>query len=359
MDLSPNDIRNYEFDSQMRGYDKDDVRDFLEQIATALETAKQQELKLSMEIDSLKTQLSGLRQFEDTIKSAAIDARRNADMTVGNAKKEAELIVARARTDADEIIGSRASKVTQVEDQITKLQLTKKSYITKLRNLIKSHMEMVEELSADDQTATSSDDGIVVTESADVTRDKFETISNEPSSLEPIKSEEVNATDTIVPPKATVDEAISQEPSTVTDSEQPDVTSDQNKSADSPVDPELAAALESYKGELPQAKDDDTKNPEQETPAPSIDGGFIETTARAEDIPDGFISMNSENSEKNSTDKIKTELGNQAEETEHNAIDIDKVEPDKKQPMNTEDLANELDKVAAKFEEEMDKAAKA
>ena len=75
MDLSPNDIRGYEFPNQMRGYDKDEVDNFLEQVANAFEEMKQQNLKYSMEIESLKSQLSGLKQFEDTIKSAAIDAR--------------------------------------------------------------------------------------------------------------------------------------------------------------------------------------------------------------------------------------------------------------------------------------------
>ncbi|MBD3258735.1 DivIVA domain-containing protein, partial [candidate division GN15 bacterium] len=32
MDLSPNDVRNYEFPSQMRGYDKEEVNNFKEQV---------------------------------------------------------------------------------------------------------------------------------------------------------------------------------------------------------------------------------------------------------------------------------------------------------------------------------------
>ncbi|MFQ5452850.1 MAG: DivIVA domain-containing protein, partial [Candidatus Zixiibacteriota bacterium] len=93
MDLSPNDIRNQEFSNKMRGYDKEDVDNFLEKVAEALENARQENLKLSMEIDSLNTQITGLKQFEDTIKNAAIDARRNADLTIANAKKEADLIL--------------------------------------------------------------------------------------------------------------------------------------------------------------------------------------------------------------------------------------------------------------------------
>ena len=91
MDLSPNDIRNYEFPTQLRGYEKDEVDKFKDQVAEAIEQLKQENLKYSMEIESIKGQLSGLRQFEDAIKSAAIDARRNADLTIANAKKKPSL----------------------------------------------------------------------------------------------------------------------------------------------------------------------------------------------------------------------------------------------------------------------------
>ncbi len=61
MDLSPNDIRNYEFSNQMRGYDKEEVDSFLDKIAEGLENLKQDNLKLSMEIDSLRSQISAFK----------------------------------------------------------------------------------------------------------------------------------------------------------------------------------------------------------------------------------------------------------------------------------------------------------
>ncbi|MBU8933351.1 MAG: DivIVA domain-containing protein [candidate division Zixibacteria bacterium] len=335
MDLSPNDIRNYEFDTQMRGFDKEDVRSFLEDVATVLEGMKQQDLKLSMEIDSLKTQLSGLRQFEDTIKSAAIDARRNADLTVDNAKKEAELIVTRAKTEADEIIGSRASKVAHFEDQINQLQLTKKSYLAKLRNLIQSHLEMIEELSSDESEVSDPEDRVEVTESSDVTREKMEIISDEPPSPDPIRSEEANADDTIDPASSTTDE------------EEPEQAED----ADKPVDPELAAALESYRTDQPRSSDDETQPPRSTEPAIPKVGELVETTALSTDIPEGFVVEGDDSSDKSSTDKVPTEEYGQSDSVEPNAVDIDR-----KPALSPDDLAGELDKVAAKFEEEMDKA---
>ena len=133
MDITPNDIRNFEFGSQMRGYDKEEVDSFLDKIAYGLEEMKQESLKQSMEIDSVKTQLSGLREFEETIKSAAIDARRNADMTIETAKREGDLILSKARSEAEQILESRTSQINELENQIAKLQMSKKSYLGKLR----------------------------------------------------------------------------------------------------------------------------------------------------------------------------------------------------------------------------------
>ncbi len=104
MSLSPNDIRNYEFPTQMRGYDKEEVDSFLDTIATSLENMKQDALKLSMENDSIKSQLESLKQFEDSIKGAAIDARKNADATMANAKDEAETLLADAKTKDDNLV---------------------------------------------------------------------------------------------------------------------------------------------------------------------------------------------------------------------------------------------------------------
>ena len=344
MDLSPNDIRNYEFANQMRGYSKDEVDDFLELVAAALEAVKQENLKLSMEIDSLKTQLAGLRQFEDIIKSAAIDARRNADLTVANAKKEAELILSRAKTEAMEIIGSRAKKVGEIEDQITKLQLAKKSYLSKLRNLIKSHLEVLEEVAAE------SKGRLEVTESTEFSRQKLETIATKPHQSGPIKTEEASVAEQTAATEVT--------PAAPLPAAAEDVSGDQAPLGDQPVDPELAAALEKYqRKEKPAAEQEQASQPTQHAPAP---GEIVETSARAEDIPEGFVAAKADDTADDDTGEIVADADSQQDATEHRAIDVDPpadtAEGDSK--MAPDNLANELDRVAAKFEEEMDRADK-
>jgi len=337
MELSPNDIRGYEFRNQMRGYDREEVDRFLDQVADALEEAKQQNLKLSIEMESLKSQVAGLKQFEDTIKSAAIDARRNADMTVATAKQEAAMIITRAESEAESIIVDRTREIGDIESQITRLGLTRKSYLSKIRNLIQSHLEMVDEIDSGEMPREQAESRITVTESKDITTETRETVAQqpippqeEPEPEEEPSTESQSAEDNLA---AELKQAI----------QDPDLT----QTSEQTIDPELAAALESYKRVAAR------KAAEQQTshhrPVAPPQGVVIETNRLAEEIPEGFVAKES-NLDDVSTDKV---LVSQTAR-KLNANDSGGF----RKPISPDELAGELDEVAVRFEEEIDKAAK-
>jgi cell division initiation protein len=353
MDLTPNDIRSHEFSSQMRGYDKEEVDGFLEQAANALDTLKQENLRLSMELDSVKTQLTGMREFEDTIKDAAIDARRNADMTVANARKEAELILQRASAEADKIIGARSRQVSELEDQISKLEVMKKSYLSKLRSMMNSHMDALDEiarlgikreLSTDTHEEVTHEERIEVTESSEVRRNTFETVATRPSPNPAIRTEEANAAEQIVPadPRAVTT------PPPVARTIPP--VPPQAPPASAALDPELAAALESYTRQVHSRNEDfgmgsstsrQTVTAVAPAPAP---GEFVETNLRAEDVPLGFISNEPlrEPVDERATDKVHVPPPYHATPAEPHSLDVlAAAEPgEPKKVVNPEDLAD-------------------
>ncbi|MCK4302060.1 MAG: DivIVA domain-containing protein [candidate division Zixibacteria bacterium] len=371
MDLSPNDIRNYEFPSQMRGYSKDDVDSFLETVAVALEQVKQENLKLSMETDSLKSQLTGLRQFEDTIKSAAIDARRNADMTISNAKKEAELILIQAKSEAEKVIESRTRELQRFEAQLARAGMVKKSYFAKLQSLIKSHLDMVESIAGDARPsdirgddypesteAAGRADSIEVTESSEVDRRTMETVAGGPSPSEPLAMEEANAAERIVtvedntstPPTPDDEAAYAEMAATADDS----VTTVEEEPK--PIDPELATALQHYQ-QTQTEQPGETASPDANTEPTPEQGVFVETDRRAEDVPPGFVVKESDaavllqdDQSDPATDRVQVSGSRAADQSSGATGEQDQtIAPGK--------LADELDKVVAKFEEEMDKAA--
>jgi cell division initiation protein len=324
MEMSPNDIRNFEFSTHMRGYDKDAVDNFREQVAQTIEALKQENLRLSMECESVRLQLNGLKQFEDAIKNAAIDARRNADMTVANAKHEAELIVSRATNEAEQVLSGRAQRHAELESSIQKLELTRKSYLSKLRQLIGSHLEWVQELAqaelpeaqrtqaksqpqSQQQHQLQQEDRIEITDTKEMTAQTRETVATVPSKQGLAKTEEANAASKIVE----VDHTITNRQ--VTDAVRAVV---QEEEQPKQIDPELASALENYRkvGEAAAQKEKSESNVQ--------------------------------------TGKVKTAPTNPAEYAQIN------LDGPAGQQDQGNDLAKVLDNVVSKFEEEMDKAAK-
>lgn len=325
MELTPNDIRGYKFPNQMRGYDKDEVDNFVEQVASALEQAKQEILKLSMELESTKGQLTSLKQFEDTIKGAAIDARRNADNTIAAAKAEAEQILVRARAEGEKAMAARTEQIDLLENQMAKLEMTRKSYVTKLRGTIESHLEIIEEIISEEAVANAAAEmarqprksDIEVTASNEVDSKNRETVATQPSEEKGIKTEEANAPDPSVNTSVDHLEQIASA-----------------AAADASMDPEIVKALKQY-------QEDSSEVASKAQPSAPAPDSMVETTARAEDVPPEFVAAGQERS----TGKVEI---NSSENEKAKAA------PAKASPEN---LSAALDEVAAKFEEEMDKAA--
>jgi cell division initiation protein len=341
MDFSPNDIRNADFPATMRGYDKQEVKKYLEQVATALEKSKQDNLRLSMEIDSLKTQITGLRSFEDTIKSAAIDARRNADATIASAKKEAEQILSHARKESEAAIGSRAGKIQEIERQLETLELTKKSYIGRFRMLLQSHLEIIDEISSGSTAGsfvpTELQDSIQVTDSSDITRKTRENISTHPATAEAVHVEEANAVGSIVSMRAA--------------GHQPTV-----EPTGGPVDPELAAALEQYAHH-------GGKKPESERTTYSRSSQHSQQSTPHEEISFGPEPHGNDHNHLPADASARPEIITTSDKSMgSNVISFEQLgSPMSSAPgsqMGPESLAAELDRVVAKFEEEMAKAEK-
>ena len=339
MSLTPNDIRSYEFSGQMRGYDKEEVDNFLEQIAQEFELTKQENVKLLMELDALRMQVSNLKQNEEVIKNAAIDARRNADLTMNSAKKDAQALLNRAKEEIQRISALKNKKIQEIDQHIKRIEQNRKSYLGKLRTLVSSHLELVEKESVSevrDVLATGGD--IRVTESKDITSNKMETISG------PVLDEK---TEVSMELRTTVhEEPMIDETERVEEG-----------------DPELADALRKYKqvkeAHPPYIKEEDEDKPE---PIPSLASPkkkWMETTTRAEEVPQGFVTK-----DEAEPAALARRSPSNSQSMEPNPMLMEDIEATQAAPTpktnrtGKVDVAKEFDEIAAKFNEEMDKAEK-
>ncbi len=336
MSLTPNDLRSFEFSNQMRGYDKEEVDNFLEQIAQELEQAKQENVKLSMEADSLRMQVSNLKQNEEIIKSAAIDARRNADQTMGNAKKEAMTLLAKAKEEVEKIATLKNKKIQEIEQHIKKIEQNRKTYLGKLRTLVSSHLDLVEKESVSElREAISPGGDLKIIESKDITSEKMETIGG---------AIQDDKTEVPMELRTTVHGDSADEP-------------DRVEEADTALTEALRRHQQVKETKPPYIKDKDEDRPE---PIPSLASPkkkWAETTARAEEVPPGFVAKDVNQSAMPQRPNPTNMEPNPVLMEEMEAATSSKT-PSKTGRTGKVDVAKEFDEIAAKFNEEMDKAEK-
>lgn len=96
MPLTPLDIHNKEFSKGFRGYDEDEVNEFLDQLIKDYEMLIREKKNLEDKVASLNERLSHFSSIEETLNKSIVVAQEAAEEVKGNAQKEAKLIIREA-----------------------------------------------------------------------------------------------------------------------------------------------------------------------------------------------------------------------------------------------------------------------
>lgn|SRR5690554_3466212 len=144
MALTPLDIHNKEFSRGMRGYDQDEVNEFLDQVMKDFELVIREKKELKREIELLEDKLTHFSNIEETLNKSILVAQQTADEVKGNATKESKLIVREAEKNADRIINEALEKARRIEIEVEELKKQGKVFRTRLKMLIEAQLELVE-----------------------------------------------------------------------------------------------------------------------------------------------------------------------------------------------------------------------
>ncbi|MEB3100614.1 DivIVA domain-containing protein [Ferviditalea candida] len=145
MPLTPLDIHNKEFGRRMRGYDEDEVNEFLDQIIKDYEALIRENKEMQNEMSILKEKIEHFSIMEETLSKTIIVAQEAADEVKNNAKKEAQLIVKEAEKNADRIINESLSKSRKIALEMEELKKQASIYRTRFRALLEAQLEMLKD----------------------------------------------------------------------------------------------------------------------------------------------------------------------------------------------------------------------
>ncbi|HIZ53521.1 DivIVA domain-containing protein [Enterococcus eurekensis] len=127
MALTPLDIQNKSFQTKMRGYEKDEVDDFLDLIVRDYEDAVQKNRELEKALKHAEEKLEYFNELKDALNQSIIVAQDTADKVKTSASKESEVIVTSAQNKANEMVAKaekRADSLTRAAEEKAKEILT-------------------------------------------------------------------------------------------------------------------------------------------------------------------------------------------------------------------------------------------
>ena len=187
MALTPLDIHNKEFHVKLRGYDQDEVNDFLDQVIKDYEQALKENERLT---DSLKQNQEKLKYFndlKDSLNQSIIVAQEAADKVKANSQREAEIINREAQKQGQDIIDQANEKARHILDEASKkdkklavdtddLRNQARIFRQKLQVMMESQLEVVKGSEWDEickQSDTSSFEEIQEAIRKDESLDKY------------------------------------------------------------------------------------------------------------------------------------------------------------------------------------------
>ena len=157
MPIRPIDIRRKEFKNGFRGYDANQVDDFLDAVADEYERNYTENQRMREEISSLRDRLQQFEDLEGSIRAALVhaeqasnDLRRAASSEAEDlrqsARREAEFTIKEAQTRSHQILADSSSRVERVQDSYEALQEAKRSFTNDFRHLLKTYTDMMESM---------------------------------------------------------------------------------------------------------------------------------------------------------------------------------------------------------------------
>ncbi|HEV8621153.1 MAG TPA: DivIVA domain-containing protein [Nitrospiraceae bacterium] len=160
MRITPLDIQQMVFNVSFRGYDKEEVNRFLEELAQTVESLNRDHAVQQEKIIFLEQQLAELKRTEATLSNTLLSAQSLADDVKRNAQREADLVIKEAELKAGELIRQARVALADTQHDLSSLQKQRLLMIERLRASLRMFERLfeAEEQEALHDAATASEE---------------------------------------------------------------------------------------------------------------------------------------------------------------------------------------------------------
>ena len=149
MKLTPMDINNKEFKRGLRGYNAEEVDEFLDEVVESYEELYKENSKLKETVTRLKDKVEHYEKLEVTIQNTLVLAQNAAEQAKETSQKEADLIINNANETAQKILDKAHNDVISINDEYERVKEEFIKFRAKFRGFMNTQLQTFDELEKD------------------------------------------------------------------------------------------------------------------------------------------------------------------------------------------------------------------
>jgi cell division initiation protein len=149
--LTPLDIHHKEFRNSLRGYNPEEVDEFLDEVADEFERLFKENIDLSEKLEAAEGRVRSYTEMEQTLQNTMLAAQTSAEDIKSRAQSEADLLVRDAELKSKEMVQDALAERQRSQAELARLRKTSDEFRADFRQRLESYLADVDETASDEE----------------------------------------------------------------------------------------------------------------------------------------------------------------------------------------------------------------
>jgi len=145
MRVTPLDIIQKKFSMNKKGFEPDEVTEFMEQVRETLEELIRENHERKGILAERDREIERLRSEEDAVKETLMVARKFSEDMNGSARREADLLLGEARLDAQRVLSQAHDEHRELLQEVIHLKSVRLQHLSEMRAVLETQNRLIEE----------------------------------------------------------------------------------------------------------------------------------------------------------------------------------------------------------------------
>ena len=216
MKLTPLDIHHKEFSHSLRGYNEEQVDQFLDEVADEFERLFKENIDQAEKLEAANERVRSYQAMEATLNNTMVAAQQSAEAIVARAGTESDTMLRDAELKSKELIHNALQKRQAVANELVRIKQAEEEFRARYRALLEAQMSTISEVGLpDDVNILLGETGDGVVSAVDVRQSEapVEVEWMTPDLAEaPVELQETTLLEPVVEPQVTWEAPVAEPP---------------------------------------------------------------------------------------------------------------------------------------------------